>query len=54
MDERQTMKCVKTCVWENEPFWGDQRGMIPREDSAVILGHGNIAQGKYVPKAVTV
>lgn len=54
MDGRQTMKCVKTCVWENEPFWGDQRGMIPREDSAVILGHGNIAQGKYVPKAVTV
>lgn len=42
----ETMKCVKICVWEKEPFWGDQQGMIPREHSAVILGHRNIAQGK--------
>lgn len=54
MDGRQTMKCVKMCVGEKEPFWGDQQGTIPRGDCAVILGHGNIAQGKYVPKAVTV
>uniref|UniRef100_A0A8D2MWA1 SAP30 like n=1 Tax=Zonotrichia albicollis TaxID=44394 RepID=A0A8D2MWA1_ZONAL len=47
------MKCVKMCVWEKEPFWGDQQGMIPRGDCAVILGHGNIAQGEDVPKAVT-